>query len=292
MSVLTKVFPKEVNEYIVITFGVFLFAISVAVFFNPHSLVTGGVSGLSVILYDVSQRWWGFAVPLWVTNLALNVPILAVATKVFGVRRIAKTLYAMFALTAALYVAELLPAFVVDDMILVVAFGSVISGLGISLVLRCMATTGGTAALASLINMKVRYLSIAKILFVLDTAIVTVGLFTFGVERTLYAIISIYITTKVIDTMIEGLHFAKAVFIISEKSEVVARSIMDTLKRGVTSLHGEGMYSRTAKSVLLCSVSNKEIVELKDIVKSTDENAFVIVADVREVLGEGFNVMK
>ncbi|MCL2852731.1 MAG: YitT family protein [Defluviitaleaceae bacterium] len=291
MSVLTRIFPKEVNEYITITLGVFLFAVSIAVFFNPHSLVTGGVSGLSVILYDLSQRWWGFAVPLWATNLVLNVPILAVATKVFGVRRIAKTLYAMFALTVALYVAELFPAFMVDDLILVVVFGSLLSGFGISLVLRCMATTGGTAALASLINLKVRYLSIAKILFVLDTIIVTVGLLTFNIERTLYAIIAIYITTKVIDAVIDGLHFAKAVFIISEKSESVAQDIMSKLGRGVTSLHGEGMYSRKAKNVLLCSVSNKQIVELKDIVKSADESAFVIVADVREVLGEGFRVM-
>ena len=292
MSILANIFPKAVNEYIVITFGVFLFALSIALFFNPHSLVTGGVSGLSVIMYYMSQRWWGFAVPLWVTNLALNVPILALAAKVFGLRSIAKTLYAMFALTAALYAAEYMPPFMVDDIILVVVFGGVLCGLGISLVLRCMATTGGTTALAALIHLKVRYLSIAKILFLLDTIIVAAGLITFNIERTLYALIAIFIATKVIDTVVEGLNFAKAVFIISEKSEAVAQKLMSTLKRGVTGLHGEGMYSRTAKNVLLCTVSNKEIIELKDIVRSADEGAFVIVADVREVLGEGFKAMR
>ncbi|MCL2619069.1 MAG: YitT family protein [Defluviitaleaceae bacterium] len=292
MNILSKIFPKAVCEYIVITLGVFLFALSIALFFNPHSLVTGGVSGLSVIFYDLSQRWWGFAVPLWVTNLALNVPILALAAKVFGLRSIAKTLYAMFALTGALYLADFLPPFLVDDLLLVVVFGSIISGAGISLVLLSMATTGGTAALASLINMKVRHLSIAKIMFVLDAAVVTLGLITFNIERTLYAIISIYITTKIIDAILDGLHFAKAVFIISEKAEAVAAVIMERLDRGVTSLHGEGMYSRNPKNVLMCIVSNKEIVELKDIVHSADTGAFVVVADVREVLGEGFKVMK
>ena len=292
MSILANIFPKAVNEYIVITLGVFLFALSIALFFNPHSLVTGGVSGLSVIMYYMSQRWWGFAMPLWATNLALNVPILALAAKVFGLRSIVKTLYAMFALTVALYAAEYMPPFMVDDILLVVVFGGVISGLGISLVLRCMATTGGTTALASLISLKIRYLSIGKILFMLDTIIVTIGLITFNIERTLYAIIAIFIATKVIDTVIEGLNFAKAVFIISEKSETVAKNIMSTLERGVTSLHGEGMYSRTTKNVLLCIVSNKEIVELKDIVRSADDSAFVIVADVREVLGEGFKAMR
>ena len=292
MRALARVFPKEVNEYIAITFGVFLFAISIALFFNPHSLVTGGVSGLSVILYHVSQSWWGFYMPLWVTNLALNVPILAAAAKAFGLRTVAKTLYAMFMLTVSLYIAEFLPPFMVDDLLLVVVFGSVISGLGISIVFRCMATTGGTAALASLINLKVRYMSIAKIMFVLDAIIVTMGLVTFNIERTLYAIIAIFISTKVIDTLIDGIHFAKAVFIISEHSEAVAQNIMSKLNRGVTSLHGQGMYSRSEKDVLLCTVSNKEIVELKDIVHSADDSAFVIVADVREVLGEGFKVTR
>ncbi|MCL2616732.1 MAG: YitT family protein [Defluviitaleaceae bacterium] len=292
MKALAKIFPKAVNEYIVITLGVFLFAISVALFFNPHSLVTGGVSGLSVIVYELSQRWWGFAVPLWQTNLVLNVPILAVSVKVFGIRTLAKTVYAMFALTGALYLADFLPEFMVEDLLLVAVFGGILMGIGISFVFRCMATTGGTAALASLINQRVRYLSIAKIMFVLDSVIVMVGLVTFDIYRTLYAIIAIFVATKVIDTVIEGLHFAKAVFIISEKTDAVANGIMHKLQRGVTGLNGQGMYSREAKNVLLCIVSNKQIVELKDIVHNEDEQAFVIVADVREVLGEGFKAMQ
>jgi len=292
MMALTKIFPKAVNEYIIITLGTILFALSVAVFFNPNSLVTGGVSGLSVIVYELSSRWWGFAMPLWITNLALNVPILAVAAKVFGLRTIAKTLYAMFTLTVALYLADFLPEFVVEDMLLVAVFGGVVAGVGLSMVFRCMATTGGTAALASLINLKVRYLSIAKILFMLDVVIVMVGLVTFDLYRTLYAIIAIFVATRVIDTLVEGLNFAKAVFIISEESEAVSVAILNKLQRGVTNLHGEGMYSRQARNVLLCVVSNKEIVELKDIVHSTDEGAFVIVADVREVLGKGFQAMR
>ena len=292
MKTLANIFPKEVNEYILITIGCFLLAISVALFFNPHSLVTGGVSGIAIIVYEVSQRWFGEAIPLWVTNLAFNIPILAVATKVFGLKVMAKTLYAMFMVTFALYLAEFLPEFVVDDLFLASVFGGIIIGIGLSLVLMCKATTGGTAALATLLNLKVRHISIAKVMLGIDVVIVGVGLMVFDVERMLYAIVAIVVCTKVIDTVLDGLNFAKTALIISDKSDEVADSILNKLNRGVTSLHGEGMYSRQKRDVLLCIVSNKEIVELKDIVRSTDEHAFVIVSDAREVLGQGFQAMR
>jgi len=292
MKTIANIFPKVVNEYILITLGSVILALSITLFFNPHSLVTGGVSGIAIILYELSYRWWGESIPLWVTNLVFNVPILAVATKVFGIHVMAKTVYSMLTITGALYVGEFLPEFMVYDLLLVSVFGGIAMGIGLSLVFMSKGATGGTSTLATLINLKVRYLSIAKIMLVIDVVIVGIGLMTFDVERMLYAVIAIFICTKVIDSVLEGLNFAKTAFIISEKSEEVANNILNKLNRGVTSLRGEGMYSRKDRNVLLCIVSNKEIVDLKDIVRSTDENAFVIVTDAREVLGQGFQAMR
>jgi len=292
MKTLANIFPKAVNEYILITLGSVILALSIALFFNPHSLVTGGVSGIAIIIYELSYRWWGESIPLWVTNLVFNVPILAVATKVFGLKTMAKTVYSMLTITFALYLADFLPDFMVNDLLLVSVFGGIAMGIGLSLVFMSKGATGGTSTLATLINLKVRYLSIAKIMLAIDVLIVGIGLMTFDIYRMLYAMIAIFICTKVIDTVLEGLNFAKTAYIISDKSEEVADNILHKLNRGVTSLHGEGMYSRQKRNVLLCIVSNKEIVELKDIVRSTDENAFVIVSDAREVLGQGFQTMR
>jgi len=292
MKTLANIFPKIVNEYILITLGSVILALSIALFFNPHSLVTGGVSGIAIIIYELSYRWWGESIPLWMTNFAFNVPILAVATKVFGLKVMAKTVYSMLTITGALYLADFLPEFMVDDLLLVSVFGGIAMGIGLSLVFMSKGATGGTSTLATLINLRIRHLSIAKIMLVIDVVIVGIGLMTFDIERMLYAVIAIFICTKVIDSVLEGLNFAKAVLIISERSEEVADNILNNLNRGVTSLSGEGMYSRQPRNVLLCIVSNKEIVDLKDIVRSTDENAFVIVTDAREVLGQGFQVMR
>jgi len=131
---------------------------------------------------------------------------------------------------------------------------------------------------------------VAKIMMLLDGIIIGFGFYVFGPEKTLYALISIFITIKVIDALLEGLQFAKAAFIISEKEDEISAAILGQLDRGLTGLNGTGMYTGNAKKVLLCVVSQRQIIQLKDIVKSVDKNAFVIVADVREVLGEGFLV--
>ena len=123
---------------------------------------------------------------------------------------------------------------------------------------------------------------------VLDGAIVIAGLYAFGLKIGLYAIISIYIVTKVSDALMEGLKFSKAAFIVTDHYKEVADALLEKLDRGVTGLRAVGMYSGDEKCVLYCVVSKKEIVDLKEIVVSIDKNAFVIVSDAREVLGEGF----
>ena len=191
------------------------------------------------------------------------------------------------AVSVSLYVLPELP-FLMDDLFLTALFGGLISGVGTGLVFLCQATTGGTDMLAALIQRKLPHYSIAQIMQVLDAIVVLVGASVFGITYALYALIAIFAVVKVSDGLIEGLKFSKAAIIISEKSGEIAQAIIHELDRGVTGLDARGMYSGAQKNVLFCVVSKKEIVQLKDLVVGHDSQAFVIVSDAREVLGEGF----
>ena len=161
-------------------------------------------------------------------------------------------------------------------------------GTGIGLVFATQATTGGTDLIAALIQHFLRHYSISSIMWIIDTAIVLLGAYLYGIQMALYAIIAIYLTSKISDGIIDGLKFSKAAFIITDKPDELAALVMDRLDRGVTGISSVGMYSGTARTMLFCVVAKKEIVLLKDLSKSCDPGAFVIVTDVREVLGEGF----
>ena len=183
-----------------------------------------------------------------------------------------------------------LPAFDIagNDLLLAAVYGGVIQGIGIGLVFLGRGTTGGTDMMAALLQRKLRHYSIAQIMQFIDGAIVLVGMYVFGVQKALYAIIAVYLVTKVSDSLIEGLKFSKQAYIITSKPDEISREIMDKLDRGVTGVHGKGMYSGQDKLLLYCVVGRKEIVALKELVDHIDPDAFVIVSDVREVHGEGF----
>ena len=282
---------KIIKEYALITLGVALVAIGVALFYSPNGIVGGGVSGLSIIVYELSGRYMGASIPLWVTNFSLNLPIFVVAIKRFGMVTMAKTIYATAMLTFMFFLTSFVPEGVApDDMVLVVIYGGVICGVGMFFVFRCNATTGGTATFASLINAKVRHVSLARIMFMLDVAIMGIGLLTFDAERTMYAVITVFVTVKVIDTLLEGLDFAKSVFIITNKGNEISEHLLAELDRGVTKIAAQGMYSKEERDVLVCVVSNKQIVMLKDIVHKADPAAFMSITNVREVLGKGFKL--
>ena len=249
--------------------------------YDPLGLVTGGVSGLAIIAKNV----WD--IPLWVTNTVLNIPLFLFSIKLKGWSFIKKTLVATVTLSASLYVIPEMP-FLMDDLFLTALFGGILSGVGAGLVFVCQATTGGTDMLAALIQRKLRHYSIAQIMQVLDALIVLIGAKIFGITYALYALIAIFAVSKISDGIIEGMKFSKVAFIISEKSEEISEAIMNELDRGVTGLDARGMYSGNRKNLLFCVVSKKEIVQLKELVVGHDSQAFVIVSDVREVLGEGF----
>ena len=272
---------SPVRDYILILIGASIMGFAIKNIYDPIGLVTGGVSGVAIIL----KKQLGM--PLWLTNTAINVPLFAAAARLKGWKFIRRTLVATVALSVSLYVIPEIP-FLMDDLFLTALFGGIITGAGAGIVFACQATTGGTDMLAALIRRWMPHYTIAQIMQVLDAIIVLIGAGVFGITYALYALIAIYSVSKVSDGIIEGMKYSKVAYIISDKSTEIAAAILKELERGVTALDAKGMYSGNRKDVLFCVVSRKEIAQLKELVVGHDAQAFVIVSDAREVLGEGF----
>nr|WP_294662424.1 YitT family protein [uncultured Blautia sp.] len=273
-------------EYLLIIVGTALMATAITSCFDAAGLVTGGFSGIAILVKAGTKSLCGNGIPLWVTNLVLNIPVFLLAAKIKGVAFVKKALLGDLSLTVWLAV---LPAWKLSgDFLLVALYGGLLQGVGIGLVFLGGGTTGGTDLLAAIIQNFMRHYSIAQIMQFVDGAVVLVGMYVFGVERALYAIIAVYLVTKVSDGIIEGLKFSKSVYIITEKPDEVSRMVMEDLDRGITGISAKGMYSGQDKLMLFCVVGKKELVHLKEMIDEIDPNAFVIVGDAREVHGEGF----
>ena len=274
-------------DYLFIFMGTGIMALAIQCIFEPIGLVTGGFSGIAIIIRKMTAGIVEGGVPLWLTNLALNVPVFIAALIIKGRKFLGRTVIGTVLLSFWLYVipqVDLTPG----GYMLSAVFGGVITGIGIGFVLLAKATTGGTDMVSALIQKYVRHYSVVQILQVIDGMVVLAGLYVFGLKPALYAIVAIFITSKVSDALMEGMKYSKAAFIITDYYKEIADAIMTQLDRGLTGLDATGMYSGDKKTVLYCVVSKKEIVELKDIVAKIDPKAFVIVTDAREVFGEGF----
>lgn len=283
---------STVKDVILIIVGTFIMAMGINFIYDPLELVTGGVTGLSIIIKYFTKGLFGIelfadGIPVWLSNLAINIPLFVVSFFMLGIRYIAKTLLATVSLTVFLYVLPVEAVFTTDYM-LAALYGGLLAGVGIGLVFTTMATTGGTDMLGMLIHHKKPYYSVPQLLILIDGLIVVCGALVFGMDKALYAIIAVYVTSKISDTLLDGLKFAKSAYIISDHYIEIANEIMKTVDRGATKLAGTGMYSKAEKNVLFCVVSKKQMVEVLDIVYKIDPRAFVTISDVREVMGEGF----
>lgn len=289
---MNKFFNNKRNPvflYFLIIAGTGILAFAIKCIFDPVGLVTGGFTGIAILLKSLTEFFYEGGIPLWFANLALNVPFFVIALKLKGKRFIWRTAFATGLLSVWLYVIPDMD-FAAGDYILAAIFGGVLSGIAMGTILWANATTGGTEMVALLLQGWLKHYSVAQIMQVLDGIVVLAGVYVFGLRPSMYAIMAIYISSKVTDTILEGMKFSKAAYIVTDYYEEIAKQIMGELERGVTGLAAHGMYSGAEKCVLYCVVSKKEIVRLKELVHQIDENAFVVVGDVREVLGEGFIV--
>ncbi len=274
-------------QYIVIALGTTLMAVAVNIVFEPMDMVTGGVSGLAIVIKDWTKPLISGGIPLWLSNALINIPLFVFAIILFGSRYIAKTLFATVCFTVALYIVPTQAVFA-KDYFLASIFGGVLMGSGLGLVFFYQCTTGGTDLFSTLLQRRVKHYTVPQILMVVDSAIVLLGAAVFGLNKSLYAVIAVYLTSKIMDNFLEGVKFAKLVYIISDQHKAIAQVVLHELNRGATGIPIQGMYSNEAKNMLLCVVAKKEISGIIDKVAQIDPSAFVIVSDVREVLGEGF----
>jgi uncharacterized membrane-anchored protein YitT (DUF2179 family) len=275
---------KELTDYVGILVGVTITALALVWLLIPNKIAAGGVSGLAIVFYYL-WRW-----PVSWSMLMLNIPLFLACLWTFGPRFGAKTLFgaAFISIMTQFWdsVIDLLP--LTKDPLLASLYGGVIAGVGMGIAFRFRGTTGGTDLAAQLVN---RFAGIPVgqgLLFCDSAVIILAGLVFRSAELALYAIITLFITSKVLDAVLEGFDYAKAAFIISECSEEIGRRILSDLKRGATGLFGRGLYSTAKKEVVLCVISRAEEFKLKELVHQIDPNAFVIITDVHEVLGEGF----
>lgn len=277
----------DVKEIFLIICGCFLMAVSLNLFLQPHNIVIGGATGIAVIAANASLRLTGFEIPLWLTNLLVNIPLFAIGIPIFGMKFLKKTLFAAAFLSAAIFITSMLPP-IETDIVIAVIFGGALTGVGLGIVFMCRTTTGGSDLAASILHKYFPYISVARIMLLIDVAIIAAGYFEFGSYAVLYAMLCVYIISRVIDTLLEGLGFAKAAFIVTDNFDKIANNLIKELDRGATIIDAQGGYTGSMKKIVLCVVSKKEIIRLKQIVAQADIKAFVIVADVREALGEGF----
>ena len=272
------------KDYLEIIIGSTLFALGIVWFADPMELVVGGVSGISIIVKSFLK------IPLYITNLALNIPIFLIAVKQRGFKFIFKSMISVLWSSLIMEIATFIPNpfNISEDIFLTSVMTGVFAGVGLGLVLRATATTGGTDMLASIIKYIKPHLDISRVLFVIDAIIIVTGMTVFGVTKGLYAVIAIMISTVIINLILDGAHFARGVLILSEKFEEISKAVFDELNRGNTSIPAKGMYTKEDKNILFVVVNPKEIITLQNIVKNIDSNAFMTIFDVRKTLGEGF----
>lgn len=297
MRFIRKIF-KGWKDYLWITAGSFITAVAINIFLVPYRIAPGGVSGIATVTFYLS----GGRLPVGATMLALNIPLFIAGMRYIGGRFVLRTLYGAVILSAIIDTTGNFSKYIVDnffikleqnpsapDLLLYSIFGGAIMGFGLGLVFRFGATTGGSDLAAKIVNHFKPNFTMGQILLFIDSSVIIFAAISFNsFQLGLYAVVALYISSKIIDVILEGVNFAKAVFIISDSPSEISKRILFELDRGVTALKGTGMYTGADKEVLLCVLHRGQLPILKRIVKSVDDKAFIILADIREVLGEGF----
>lgn len=275
-------FGRAANKYFMITLASLIFGIGISLFIDPNNLAPGGVSGLSIILSRLIPASAG------TLFLLLNIPIMILGMWKFGVKFIVSTLFATFMVS---FFTNLFTMFspLTQDPFMGAVFGGVLVAVGIGLVLRVGATTGGTDIVVKCLKLKKPYLKTGTIFLLIDGVIICIGGIVFqNMESVLYSVISAAVTSKVLDLVLYGNDEAKMIYIISNSPKVIAERILKELDTGVTYLTGTGAYKKEEKQVIFCVVRKQLAYKVEEVVKQEDSRAFMIISNATEIYGEGY----
>ncbi|MCM3038824.1 YitT family protein [Paenibacillus motobuensis] len=271
---------KRITDIVTIILGALIFALDVNLFVIPNDFGEGGVTGVTIILYYLFQWSPGLV------NFIFNSILLVVGYKFLDRQTTIYTIIAVVFNSLFLYLTEGW-SIASHDLMLNAVFGGIFAGVGIGLIIKVGGTTAGSTILARLMN---KYLdwNVSYALLFFDLIVVFASLFIIGVQSLMFTIVMLFIGTKVMDFIIEGLNPRKAVMIVSKEQNRIAEQVNVLMERGVTVLHGHGFYTKLPQEILYIVINKQEISQLKKIVKAIDTNAFITIHDVRDVFGEGF----
>ena len=274
---------EYIVKYALVVLGSALFAAGFQFFLYPNSIIVGGVSGIAMIINYL------IGLPVGIMTIVLNIPLFIIAWKHFGGKFIISSLVGMLLSSLLVDLLATLNYSPTGDMLLACIIGGAIKGFGLGIIYYAGATTGGTDIIAKFVRLRFPYINFGTIVLLTDAVIIIAFAMIFDrVEAAMYAVIAMFVVSKVIDLVLYGIDNSSVCYIISENSEQLIKDITDKLHRGVTILSGEGAYSHKDKQVLLCVIKRTQIADIRKIIKNIDENAFFIVSDAKNVFGKGF----
>lgn len=271
---------EQVKSYLLITLGCVLGGAAYPLFLVPNNIAPGGLTGVATI-FNYLWNW-----PVGLVSIVLNLPLFLISFRSMGGVFVFRSFVATVLFSVCIDLIQLPP--LIDDMLLASVYGAILLGLGLGLIMRGGATTGGSDMIARMVNKRFPLLTVGTFLFIVDCCVILAAGFTMNAEKALYALINIFVSAKVVDLVLAGFGSAKACFIITGQAERIADRILHELDRGATLVPAKGAYSKEDRTVLISVVSNAEVIPLKRIVRSEDEKAFVFISDTHETLGEGF----
>jgi len=271
---------EQVKSYLLIALGCVLGGAAYPLFLVPNNIAPGGLTGVATI-FNYLWNW-----PVGLVSIVLNLPLFLISFRSMGGVFVFRSFVATVLFSVCIDLIQLPP--LIDDMLLASVYGAILLGLGLGLIMRGGATTGGSDMIARMVNKRFPLLTVGTFLFIVDCCVILAAGFTMSAEKALYALINIFVSAKVVDLVLAGFGSAKACFIITGQAERIADRILHELDRGATLVPAKGAYSKEDRTVLISVVSNAEVIPLKRIVRSEDEKAFVFISDTHETLGEGF----
>ncbi len=297
-----------VIDYIAIAFGSALMAIGIGVFLVDAKVVPGGVSGLAMAIHYLTGGTFPVGTTIWILNIPLFLWGMKELGKQFGLRTFVGFSLSSFFIDffrgdipgfryLRLQDSATLHDLFKNDFLFVILIGAVLIGVGLGIIFKFKGTTAGSDIVAAIMQKHFGFKP-GQSIMIIDFCVIAIAGFIIDIKNlspekpalslTLYAFFLLFVSSWLIDVIIEGFDYARAVNIISDKHEEISQAIMDELGRGVTAVHTKGVYSKTERDMLYIVVSLKEISKLVDIIKEIDPTAFVIVNNVHEVLGDGF----
>ena len=281
---MTKGKKQGVLECIGLIVGCLLLSVGINMFLKPHTIAPGGLSGLSVVLNKLT------GLPVSSIMLLIGIPLVIFAYKILGKKNFIKTIGGTVVFSTLLEITDSLSRITVtNDLLLAAISGAILVGAGLGVMLRSDVSTGGTDLIALMLNKRFPGIKLTKFMMCIDAfVVISSGLVSNNIEIALYSAIALYIIVKVIDAIMENFDYSKSFMIISDKADELKKIITKDLDRGLTVLQGEGGYTANKKEVLLVAVPKQEEIALKKLVHSIDPDAFMLINEVHEVVGEGF----